>query len=252
MFSAAARAANITASWMPTSDSLVGISIPAQFALIILGTLISEDAICIIVGVLIGNQQMHWWVGVLACFLGIYIGDLTFFFLGRLSGKGLMKLRFFTRGFGPERLERFGAWFDRRPWAAIAMCRILPGLRVPLYLAVGALTTRTKAFFWWTCFYAFVWTPVLITLVAVMGDAVTAPLHKLTGDIGWSILVEIIAIYLIIRFIMLMSTAGGRKKLAGRFGFLWGRRHVAADDDPCPPDVKATGGISPVTGEPCP
>jgi membrane protein DedA with SNARE-associated domain len=243
--------ATLLASLVPDSEKLVGLPIGWQFLFIILGTLISEDAVCVAVGVLIGNHQIEWWVGVVACFVGIYIGDLGFFLLGRLSGKGLMKIRFFTRGFGPERLQRFGAWFDRRPWAAIAMCRVLPGLRVPLYLAVGALTKRTRAFFWWTCFYAFVWTPALIFLVALMGNAVTEPLQKLTGHVGWSMLVELVLAYLIIRFIMLMSTHSGRKKLAGRFGFLWGRRHVADDDDPCPPDVREAGGISPVTGEPC-
>lgn len=247
-----AQANDSVASIVPTGEKLVGLPVGWQFLFIILGTLISEDAVCIAVGVLIGNHEIEWWVGVTACFLGIYIGDLLFFFLGRLSGKGLMKLRFFTRGFGPERLQRFGAWFDRRPWAAIAMCRVLPGLRVPLYLAVGALTHRTKAFFWWTCFYAFIWTPALITLVAVMGDAFTERLHALTGSGLWSIVIEIVAIYLIVRFVMLMSTAGGRKKLANRFGFLWGRKRVEEeDDDPCPPDIKAVGGLSPLTGEPC-
>src|SRR6476620_2995184 len=173
----------LLASLVPNTEKLVGLPVGWQFLFIILGTLISEDAVCVAVGVLIGNHQIEWWVGVLACFIGIYIGDLGFFLLGRLSGKGLMKVRFFTRGFGPERLQRFGDWFDRRPWAAIAMCRILPGLRVPLYLAVGALTKRTKAFFWWTCFYAFIWTPLLIFVVAFMGNAVTAPLQKLTGHV---------------------------------------------------------------------
>src|SRR3954463_444952 len=132
---------------IPKTEDLVGLPVYAQVGFIILGTLISEDLVCVAVGLLIRKHQISWWVGGTACFLGIYIGDLIFFFIGRWSGQGLMKLRFFTRGFGPERLASCGAWFDRRPWAAIAMCRILPGLRVPLYLAVGALTKRTRAFF---------------------------------------------------------------------------------------------------------
>src|SRR3954454_7298417 len=170
---------------IPKTEDLVGLPVYAQDGFIILGTLISEDLTCVAVGLLIRKHQISWWVGGGACFLGIYIGDLLFFAIGRFSGKRLMRLKFFTRGFGPERLASFGAWFDRRPWAAIAMCRILPGLRVPLYLAVGALTKRTKAFFWWTCFYAFVWTPALIALVVLMGDTFTGPFERLTGGSNW-------------------------------------------------------------------
>jgi membrane protein DedA with SNARE-associated domain len=218
--------------WLPSAEHLQGLSVPAKVVAIVVGTLISEDITCIAVGTLIRKGEVSVAVGGGACFLGIYIGDLLFFFLGRLGGVGLTKTRFFSRGFGPERLKSFGDWFDRRPWAAIAMCRVLPGIRVPLYLAVGALTKRTAAFFWWTCFFAFVWTPALIGLVVLLGDTFTAPFERFTGG-GWkSVVLEVLTIYLIMRFIMLMATGEGRAKLTNRFGFLWGRRRVARNVRP--------------------
>jgi uncharacterized integral membrane protein len=110
-------------------------------------------------------------------------------------------------------------------------CRFLPGIRVPLYLSVGALTRRTKAFFWWTCFFAFVWTPALIALVVLLGDAFTRPFEYFTGE-GWvSIVLGIIAIYLAVRGTMLMSTAEGRKTLARRFLWPFRGRGAAGGDD---------------------
>ena len=215
------------ANWLPTAERLVGLPPWLQVLFIIAGTLISEDLTCITVGTLIHHHQIDWRLGGVSCFLGIYIGDLLFFFLGRLGGQRLLRMRFFSRNVGTKRLEEFGAWFDRRPWAAIMACRFLPGIRVPLYLSVGALTHRTKAFFWWTCFFAFVWTPALIALVVLLGETV---FQRLFGR-GWTgIILTILAIYLIVRTAILLSTADGRAKLAARFGGLRGKGRERGDE----------------------
>lgn len=218
-------------SLIPAGDDLLRLGPTLRVAAIVAGTLISEDLTCISVGTLIHRHKLGWPLGVGACFLGIYLGDLLFFGLGRLGGAKLLRLRFFSRSLGAERLHEFGAWFDRRPWAAIMACRFLPGIRVPLYLSVGALTKRTKAFFWWTCFFAFVWTPLLILLVVLLGEAFVRPFEHVahlvspgTGG-GWiSILLSIAAIYLVVRLGILLSTAEGRSKLAGKFAWLRGNQ----------------------------
>lgn len=216
---------------LPASEKLVKLSPALQVIAIIAGTLISEDLTCITVGTLIHHGDIRWYIGGIACFFGIYIGDLLFFFLGRFGGQRLLKMRFFSRSLGEERLRQFGDWFDRKPWAAIMACRFLPGIRVPLYLSVGALTHRTKAFFWWTCFFACVWTPALILLVMYVGDAFTKPFEWITGGNGWiSIALGILAIYVVVRGIMLMSTAEGRKKLRGKFSWILGRPAAPQDD----------------------
>jgi membrane protein DedA with SNARE-associated domain len=198
-------------------EDLIGLSPPWQVAVIVGATLISEDLTCIAVGTLIGNGKISWAIGLGACFLGIYVGDLLFFLIGRMLGGRVLRVRFFVRSLGQDRLRRFGEWFDRRPWAAIAAARVLPGLRVPLYVTVGALSTRTRAFFWWTALFAFVWTPLLIAAVAFLGDTLTDPLHRLLGQGWWTIVIQIVVFYLVVRFIILMSTAAGRNTLARRF-----------------------------------
>ncbi len=206
--------------------------IAAQILAIILLTLVSEDATCIAVGLAIRENHISPWVGATGCLIGIYIGDLLFFFIGRLGGVGLLKMKFFARRMSAERLQAFGAWFDRRPWAAIAMCRVMPGLRVPLYLAVGALTHRTRAFFWWTCFFAFVWTPALIGLVVLFGGVFVAPFKAFLGG-GWKpFVLAIVTIYIMVRLGMMLATEVGRAKLLNLVGRLWGRRPTAVVEDP--------------------
>lgn len=201
------------------NDDLIGLSPPWQVVAIVGATLISEDLTCIAVGTLIGNGKISWAIGGGACFVGIYVGDLLFFLIGRMLGGRVLRMRLFVRSLGEERLRRFGDWFDRRPWAAIAAARVLPGLRVPLYVTVGALSTRTRAFFWWTALFAFVWTPLLIAAVSLLGETVTEPLHRLLGQGWWTIVIQIVVFYLVVRFIILMSTAAGRTTLARRFSW---------------------------------
>ena len=210
-------AASLATIRLHVDEDLIGLA-PAWQAVAIVGmTLISEDLTCIAVGTLIGRGELSWAVGGGACFVGIYVGDLLFFLIGRMLGRRVLRLRFFTRSLGEERLRRFGDWFDRRPWAAIGAARVLPGLRVPLYVTVGALSTRTRAFFLWTALFAFVWTPLLIAGVAFLGDRFTEPFERVVGQGWWSIVLEIVIIYLAVRFVILMSTGAGRKTLAKRF-----------------------------------
>src|SRR5690349_13937961 len=99
-------------------DRLVQLAPALQVLAIIAGTLISEDLTCITVGTLIHHGKIGWVLGGVSCFLGIYIGDLLFFFLGRLGGQRLLRMRFFSGSLGPERLRQLGEWLVRRPWAA--------------------------------------------------------------------------------------------------------------------------------------
>jgi membrane protein DedA with SNARE-associated domain len=198
-------------------EDVVRLSPAVQVLAIVASTLISEDVTCITIGTLIQHHKIPWLRGGAACFLGIYIGDLSFFFLGRFAGARLLKVRFFYRAVGEERLKQFGEWFDNKPWAAIMACRFLPGIRVPLYLSVGALSRRTSAFFWWTCFFAFVWTPALIGAVILLGDAITGPLQFVFGKGWWTVPITIVVILAIVKLCMMLSTAEGRGKLKGWF-----------------------------------
>ncbi len=194
---------------------LAGLPPAVQVAAIVGATLISEDLTCISVGTLIQERKVPWLRAGASCFLGIYIGDLFFFFLGRFAGARLLKLRFFSRALGEQRLREFGEWFDRKPWAAIMACRFLPGIRVPLYLSVGALSHRTRAFFLWTCFFACVWTPALIGAVILLGDAIIRPLEFVFGTGWWTIPITIGLIFAIVKLAIMLSTAEGRDKLKG-------------------------------------
>ena len=60
-------------------------------AALFVGTLVSEDLTCITAGQLSAAGMMPLWVGVIGCLVGIYIGDLGLWLIGRLAARGAMR-----------------------------------------------------------------------------------------------------------------------------------------------------------------
>jgi membrane protein DedA with SNARE-associated domain len=186
---------------------------------IILGTLVSEDLTCVAVGLLIRRGEIDALTGIAACFIGIYVGDLGVWLSGRLAGLALLsKLR--AGRFGP-RVERFSRWFDENAAAAVFASRFLPGMRLPLRLAMGAVGRRSVTFIVWSAIAAAVWTPLLVGAAALFGDAFVRPFEAVVGS-GWLSLVGgALALLLVIRLIVLMSSRIGRRSLGASLSRIW-------------------------------
>jgi len=197
-----------------------------QVVAIVAGTLISEDLTAIAIGALIREHKIDPLLGTLSCFLGIWIGDLGYWLLGRLVGRPILQFRALSRRLPMAKLEAFGAWFDRRAWAAVGACRFLPGIRVPLYVSIGALSRRTAAFIFWTFAAAAVWTPVLVFLTVLLGDVFARAFERVIGA-GWApIVLACGAVFLIVKVGMALVTPDGRAALAAR---LRGKRPAARE-----------------------
>jgi membrane protein DedA with SNARE-associated domain len=175
-----------------------------------LSTFVSEDLTCAAVGALVGQGRLGFVPGALACFAGIFVGDLLLFLAGRCLGAWALArapLRWFL---DPERVAQCGAWLERRGPLVIFLTRFLPGTRLPTYFASGALGTRLARFLPWFALAALVWTPLLVGLAAGVGGALEQRLHFLRdhafGLVGATLAVVALALALVRR----LATARGR------------------------------------------
>lgn len=192
-----------------------------QLGAIVLGTFVSEDLTSVAVGLLIRSEQVDWFVGLASCFLGIFLGDLGLWLVGRIVGRGLLRWSWVSRRLSSNRLEEMALWFDRRGCWAIFASRFLPGTRLPLYLAAGALGRKGGRFALWTALAALLWTPLVVIGTAACGEAVAGPLARLCGP-GWFVLTLVaLALLVVIRTAPLACTATGRSQLAARVSRLW-------------------------------
>lgn len=184
-------------------------------------TFVSEDATCIATGLLIHSEQLNWAVGLGACVLGIFLGDLGLWLAGRVLGRRVLAWRWVSARLPAGRVEHWGQWFDRRGWTAVLAARFLPGTRLPVYVAAGILGRRAGRFALWALLAALLWTPALVLLVAALGGVVVAPIRALLGA-GWlAFATTLVAFWLLVRVASLSATAIGRARLWARVSRLW-------------------------------
>jgi membrane protein DedA with SNARE-associated domain len=150
----------------------VGIGFVVLLLLLAAATLVSEDLTCIATGLLVSRGTVGFLPGTLACIVGIVVGDFLLYLSGRVIGRRALKRRPF-RWFVHERdLTRTSAWFEARGPALVLATRFLPGTRLPTYLAAGILHTRFVPFAGFFLLAAVLWTPLLVGLAYLYGDAV--------------------------------------------------------------------------------
>jgi membrane protein DedA with SNARE-associated domain len=184
-------------------------------------TFVSEDATCIATGLLIHSEQLNWAVGLGACVLGIFLGDLGLWLAGRVFGRRVLAWSWVSARLPASRVEHWGRWFDRRGWTAVLAARFLPGTRLPVYVAAGILGQRAGRFVLWALLAALLWTPLLVLLVALLGDVVIAPLQRFFGA-GWLAFAAALAgFWLVVRALPRCATGVGRAQLWAAISRLW-------------------------------
>jgi membrane protein DedA with SNARE-associated domain/pimeloyl-ACP methyl ester carboxylesterase len=183
------------------------------FLLIVLSTMISEDLTCITAGVLAGQGRMSLTLAVFACIFGIYLGDILLFLSGRIFGRKALKyapLKWFV---SENSVERASIWFQKKGVWAVFLSRFIPGFRLPTYFFAGV--ARTNFWLFAVCFLiaVFIWTPVLVGLSYKLGAEFVQ--NSLMNS-WWQIAIFIVALYLLVRSILQLSTWRGRRLSVGK------------------------------------
>lgn len=194
-----------------------GVSLLIIMLIIILGTLISEDLTCIGAGLLVARGLIGFWPATLACFLGIFIGDVGLYLAGRVLGRPAIKRAPLKWIISEKDLEKSAQWFKVKGPAIIIATRFLPGSRMPTYFSAGVI----RAGFWMFIFYfilaGLVWTPMLVGISKLLGNEL---LRYFTVYQDYAIWVFLAAVAFIIMFIKLVVPAfsyKGRRLLLSRY-----------------------------------
>ena len=184
----------------------------ALLAGIALSTLISEDLASIGAGLLARDGHLPIVHAIVACVVGVYVGDLGLWGIGRLLRGSNTSVPWLSRAFAPAGVRAVTSQIDARLGAAILFSRFVPGSRLPTYLAMGAWGRRPLAFAVWSFVAVTAWTPLLVIGAMYLGDAVVT--HLLTGiRIG------------ILGSLMTAGAVFVASKLAGRWVARFARRY---------------------------
>jgi membrane protein DedA with SNARE-associated domain len=143
----------------------------AALALMI-GTLASEDLACVAAGLLIQQQQMTAAAAIAACAIGIFLGDLGLWAIGRTVGPLALDWPWIAGRIRSHRFDDLCASLRRHAACAILVSRFLPGTRLALYVSAGVVRVPGRRFAIWALVAAFLWTPILVLTAAGVGATV--------------------------------------------------------------------------------
>lgn len=140
------------------------------FVVLILGSFVSEDLSCIAAGILASQGVIDFWSATIASLLGIFLGDVGLYALGRWLGHPSLSrapMKWFLK---EQDLEAAEQWFLKRGPALILLTRFIPGSRLPTYFGAGVLRAPFGQFVFYLMLAAVLWTPLLVGLSMIMGQ----------------------------------------------------------------------------------
>jgi membrane protein DedA with SNARE-associated domain len=131
------------------------------------GTFLLEDVAAVGAGLLLASHHISWPSAFVACFLGIWLGDVGLYAIARQGGRRWFDRSRFSRH--AAKVDRSEQWFSQRGTAILIFSRLVPGARLPTYLAAGFLRVPLPRFLLVTGVAAFAWTLVVLRLAELAG-----------------------------------------------------------------------------------
>jgi membrane protein DedA with SNARE-associated domain len=124
---------------------------------IFLATFIYEDGATLLAATVSASGALDPWLGLLTTFLGIWMGDMGLYGLGSSFGRRTARSRWLQKYLRPESLVKAEQWLAKHGSYALVMSRAIPGSRLPLYVAAGALRLPIRVFARTTAVCSAVW-----------------------------------------------------------------------------------------------
>jgi membrane protein DedA with SNARE-associated domain len=124
---------------------------------IFLATFIYEDGATLLAATLSANGSLDPRIGLLTTILGIWVGDMGLYGMGSSFGRRTARSRWLQKYLRPESLAKAEGWLAGHGSLALVMSRAIPGSRLPLYVAAGALRLPFRLFAKTTAVCSAVW-----------------------------------------------------------------------------------------------
>ena len=154
--------ANLIASLL----AIAGAAPLLQAVSIVIGTFILEDAATVLAAMQVEAGGLSASLALSSLYLGIVLGDLGLYGLGRLSSI----VPWVRRVLPPPNAAAMRAWLEARVFQVVLISRFLPGLRLPTYLACGFLRASLGQFASAAVIATLCWTSLLFGISLKVGQ----------------------------------------------------------------------------------
>jgi membrane protein DedA with SNARE-associated domain len=154
---------------------------------IIAGTFILEDAATAAAAMSVQGGAVALPVALVSLYLGIVLGDLGLYGLGRLAATFAWARRLIPE----QRQDRGRSWLNRHVFKVVFISRFLPGARLPTYTACGFLGADLTKFTLAAIGATLIWTSALFALSLRVGKFLLehAGTWRWVGALGFVIVI---------------------------------------------------------------
>jgi membrane protein DedA with SNARE-associated domain len=128
-----------------------------------LGFPMAEELVLLLGGALVASRVLHPLLMLLVHYLGVLIGDVFLFGLGRGVSSRLSRSPRFTAWFA-HKLERGRPFFVRYGDTTVFLARFIPGLRAPTFLIAGTMQMSLWRFVSIDALASLIFVPVLCAM----------------------------------------------------------------------------------------
>jgi membrane protein DedA with SNARE-associated domain len=123
----------------------LGFPMPEELPVVLGGALVNQT----------NAKDPRWWLMLLACILGVLVGDSCLYLIGRFWGIKLVRLSFIKKHLlPPERLIKITHNFDKYGVKILLFARLTPGIRAPIFITAGITKLPWAKFFFADSIYA--------------------------------------------------------------------------------------------------
>ncbi len=157
-----------------------------------LGIPIPEDIILVVAGYATYMGITDLWLMILACYVGVILGDSIMFFLGSFFGKKLVRRWPFNKFLSETSLALAKRKLRQRGNKLIFAARFMPGLRAPIFFSAGTLHLPARIFLFYDGVAALLSVPLIVGLAYRYGeqiDRITKEIKKAEHGVAITILV---------------------------------------------------------------
>ena len=158
-----------------------------QAGAIILGTFILEDAATVLAAMQVQEGDVSWHVALAALYVGIVLGDIGLYGMGRLAAR-FPRLRRLV----PEQRQAHGRrWLDAHVFRVVFISRFVPGARLPTYTACGFLGASFRRFALAAVLATSIWTSALFVLSMRVGHVLMEHFGawRWAGAVGFAVVI---------------------------------------------------------------
>ena len=180
-----------------------------------LATLVSEDLTSIGAGLLVADGRLPFAAASIACFAGIFVGDLLLFGAGRWLGRPILRRPPLRWWLDDEAVAKSSAWFERRGGVVVLISRFTPGTRLATYFTAGLLHTSFWRFALYMALAVGLWTPLLVLVARVAGSTALDRIGALHANLLVMLVVALALFVVVHRLVLPLFSWRGRRGLVG-------------------------------------